>query len=330
MHPRRMGGRQSEAARVEKRRGSTTITTKWVKEQEAPKEKFVPTIPLRYRKDHVMFHFDDEARIGVSKREEEEMKRRRMEEEEEERKEAIRRKREQEEREQQKKREELKRWIQKEEEEKQKALGRAVLEWHKEMKRWGKSGQEKVELLEGLKNACTCLPADQEGEWKRTSGGDHTDQQDEHVDESLQDSLEPTTVRPTKVLYSPGSLLAYYSKEAAKHKPELFQERWEAKQVPSRVDNRHHPQSQSNESVKGQSLYRKNSEILKTRRQTVVEAGRERRADKSLHSSILAWREGVERLTQGDSRATHVSHLLPRARRDRAVSCQPVNFGAIR
>ena len=328
MHPRRMGGRQSEAGRVEKRRGSTTITTKWVKEQETPMEKFVPTIPLRYRKDHVMFHFDDEARIGVTKREEEEMKRRKMEEEEKERKEAMRQKREQEEREQHKKREELKKWIKKEEEEKQKALGRAVLEWHKEMKRWGKAGQEKVELLEGLKKACTCLPTDEEGEWKME--GDHIDHQDEQLDESLQDSLEPATGRPPKVLHSPGSLLAYYSKEAAKHKPELFQETWEAKKVPSRVANQHQPQSQANDSVKGQSLYRKNAEILKTRRQPVVEGGRERRADQSLHSSILAWREGVERLTQGETRASHVSHLLPRARRDRAVSCQPVNFGAIR
>ena len=134
MKPRRLN-RRGEAAKVEKRRGSTTVTTKWVDEQKMEQhlQPFVPTIPLRYRKDHVMFHFDDEARIGVSKRELEEEEKREQEKKEKEARERQKREKEKEEREHYKKKEELRMWIQKEEEEKQKALGRAVLEWHKEV-----------------------------------------------------------------------------------------------------------------------------------------------------------------------------------------------------
>ena len=179
MKPRRLN-RRGEAARVEKRRGSTTVTTKWVNEQKMEQElhPFVPTIPLRYRKDHVMFHFDDEARIGVSKREQEEEEKRQREKSAEEERERQKKEKEKEERENYKKKEELRRWIQKEEEEKQKALGRAVLEWHKEVQRWGRARQEKGEILEGLRRSadlendlqprkekeekpCTCLPAGQ-------------------------------------------------------------------------------------------------------------------------------------------------------------------------
>ena len=134
MKPRRLN-RRGEAAKVGKRRGSTTVTTKWVDEQKMEQhlQPFVPTIPLRYRKDHVMFHFDDEARIGVSKRELEEEEKREQEKKEKEERERQKREKEKEEREHYKKKEELRMWIQKEEEEKQKALGRAVLEWHKEV-----------------------------------------------------------------------------------------------------------------------------------------------------------------------------------------------------
>ena len=119
MKPRRLN-RRGEAARVEKRRGSTTVTTKWVNEQKMEQElhPFVPTIPLRYRKDHVMFHFDDEARIGVSKREQEEEEKRQRGKSAEEERERQKKEKEKEERENYKKKEELRRWIQKEEEEK--------------------------------------------------------------------------------------------------------------------------------------------------------------------------------------------------------------------
>ena len=82
---------------------------------------------------------DNKARIGVSRREQEEEEKRQRE------KSAERQKKEKEkeEREHYKKKEELRRWIQKEEEEKQKALGRAVLEWHKEVQRWGRARQER-------------------------------------------------------------------------------------------------------------------------------------------------------------------------------------------
>ena len=327
MKPRRLN-RRGEAARVEKRRGSTTVTTKWVNEQKMEQElhPFVPTIPLRYRKDHVMFHFDDEARIGVSKREQEEEEKRQREEE----RERLKKEEEKEERENYKKKEELRRWIQKEEEEKQKALGRAVLEWHKEVQRWGRARQEKGEILEGLRRSaylendeprkekaekpCTCLPASQ---------GEPV------IEESFVDSLEPfegeSKEGSAPLLHSPAHLLAHYAREAAKEQPALFRE--------NRME--HAPSSgnaQATNSKESQQRRGSHSGLLENSQRGGKEKSRKTSyPGRALRSSILAWREGVERVSRGGSSRPQLptSYGPGKARGERARSHDHVNFSNI-
>ena len=337
MKPRRLN-RRGEAAKVEKRRGSSTVTTKWVKEQKTEQElhPFVPTIPLRYRKDHVMFHFDDEARIGVSRREQEEEEKRQREKMAEEERDRQRKEKEKEEREHNKKKEELRCWIQKEEEEKQKALGRAVLEWHKEVQRWGRARQEKGQLLEGLRRSsdlendepnnemeekpCTCLPAGQ--------GASVFEEKEESFVDSLELVEGEPKETPSPLLHSPAHLLAHYAKEAAREQPDLFRE--------SRME--HAPSSGS-----GQPTHLKETEKRRGSHSGLFEnldqrEGKEKSRKTSypgraLRSSILAWREGVERV----SRAASSRSQMPtssygqggKARSERARSHDHVNFSKI-
>ena len=296
MKPKRRGD-VGELERVEKRRGSTTITTKWVKPDKGRQEVFIPTVPLRYRKDHVMFHFDDEARIGISRRELEEEKRHKAEAEKEEARQIQQRKKEQEEIEHKKKKEELKIWIQKEEEEKQKALGRAVLEWHKEMRRWGQEGRLKQELVKNLHKECTCIPPQEELEEQET----------------LVDSLEPQTEdTDCALLHSPSNLMAYYVREAARRRPHLFSQPVEEEEADDSEDI-HNPQEDIHHGRKSGTAYRKNSKnpqkntFQDTADRETPEDSQEEIYQRSVlragtTSSILAWREGVQRSTQGERR----------------------------
>ena len=334
MKPRRLN-RRGEAARVEKRRGSTTVTTKWVNEQKMEQElhPFVPTIPLRYRKDHVMFHFDDEARIGVSKREQEEDEKRQREKSAEEERERQKREKEKEEREHHKKKEELRRWIQKEEEEKQKALGRAVLEWHKEVQRWGRARQEKGEILEGLRKSCdqenneprkekgekpcTCLPAGQ--------GEPVIDEREE----SFVDSLEPVEREPKEtsgpLLHSPANLLAHYAREAAREQPALFRE--------SRME--HAPPSGNGQQTRSKETQQRRGShsglFENSQRESKEKSRKTSYPGRALRSSILAWREGVERVSRGGSARPQLptSYSQGKARSERARSHDHVNFSKI-
>ena len=354
MKPKRRGD-VGELERVEKRRGSTTITTKWVKPDKGRQEVFIPTVPLRYRKDHVMFHFDDEARIGISRRELEEEKRRKTEAEKEETRRIQQRKKEQEEMEQQKKKEELKIWIQKEEEEKQRALGRAVLEWHKEMRRWGQEGRQKQELVKNLHEECTCIQPQEELEEQET----------------LVDSLEPQTEdADSALLHSPSNLMAYYVREAARRKPHLFSQTEEevaardcltdsqeeiclgieqqASTSSTILKGREEKGTMTKETQKDSTdvIYRgmelrpaTTSSILAWRKKEGTSARetpgapQEEIYQRSIFqagttSSILAWREGVQQSTQGEGR--HHQTRVPGAGLPRTTSCNRVNFSNIR
>ena len=216
------------------------------------------------------------------------------------------------------------------------------------MQRWGRARQEKGELLKGLRRSsdlenevdeskkekgdkpCTCLPAGQ-GEPVIEEGA-----------EKYVDSLEPGLDRdmkeksPGELLHSPGNLLAHYVKEAAKEQPHLFRES-RMEPAPS-IGN-----SQADYFEKPRQRKGSVSSLMESPRGSREKSRRTSHPGRALHSSILAWREGVERLSRGgtaSSRPSSISSraqppttssfgLQVRARGERARSHDHVNFGKI-